>query len=55
MPDAEITEGGGLSALRRKIEGAGGIMGVDTEPVFKLWLTLPREKEVYFHEESINR
>lgn len=41
MPEGEITEGGGLSALRRKTESAGGIMRVQSVPAFKLELILP--------------
>ena len=35
-PSAPVTEGGGLSTARRKIEAAGGRMRIDTEPRFTL-------------------
>ena len=43
-PEGEITEGGGLSALRRRIEGSGGTMTVTAQPRFALTVQLP-EKE----------
>ena len=44
----EITEGGGLGSLRRKLEDEGGTMRVLTEPQFALVITLPKGKgEVY--------
>lgn len=43
-PEGEITEGGGLSALRRRIEGSGGTMTVTARPRFALTIQLP-EKE----------
>ncbi|MBQ4110751.1 MAG: hypothetical protein IJC74_07710 [Clostridia bacterium] len=45
LPDGEITEGGGLSSLRKRVERAGGQMRVESFPVFKLTVTLPKEKE----------
>ncbi len=42
-PGQEITEGGGLSDLRRRTERAGGVMLVNSVPVFRLTLTLPKE------------
>lgn len=45
IPEGEITEGGGLSALRRRIESAGGIMRVLSTPVFKLEIILPGKEE----------
>jgi hypothetical protein len=45
-PEKEIIEGGGLSVLRERIEGRGGIMGIDIEPIFKLWIRFPRGREV---------
>lgn len=41
QPEGEITEGGGLSALRRRIEGAGGKMTISSRPVFALSAELP--------------
>ena len=41
IPEGEIQEGGGLSSLRRKTENAGGIMRVESAPVFKLEMILP--------------
>ena len=35
-PSAPVTEGGGLSTARRKIEAAGGRMSIDAEPNFVL-------------------
>ena len=53
LPEGEITEGGGLSALRGKIEEQGGIMGIDIEHVFKLCIKIPKEKEVN-HDKSVD-
>ena len=44
-PDGPIVEGGGLSTLRRRVERAGGTMVVQSLPIFKLTVTVPREKE----------
>ena len=44
QPQAPITEGGGLSSLRRKIEQEGGEMTVQATPVFRLIITLPKER-----------
>jgi len=44
-PKTEITEGGGLSTLRRRIERAGGTMQVQSLPAFQLTVTVPKEKE----------
>ncbi len=41
MPNGEIKEGGGLSALRNRIEAAGGKMVVESQSIFRLCLTLP--------------
>lgn len=43
-PEGEITEGGGLSGLRRRIEGAGGRMDVQSSPRFALTVTLPMKE-----------
>lgn len=40
-PEKPITEGGGLSNLRRRIERAGGTMTVQSLPVFALVIGLP--------------
>lgn len=44
-PAGEVVEGGGLSALRRRIEGAGGAMQVESIPCFRLVITLPGKEE----------
>lgn len=44
-PEGEISEGGGLSGLRRSIENRGGTMTVESKPVFRLTVTLPRKEE----------
>lgn len=44
-PAGEVVEGGGLSALRRRIEGAGGAMQVESIPRFRLVITLPGKEE----------
>ena len=41
QPKQEITEGGGLSSLRERIERAGGTMIVQSLPCFSLTVTLP--------------
>ena len=43
-PDGEVTEGGGLGSLRKKVEREGGSMTVNSEPVFQLAITLPKER-----------
>lgn len=40
-PQGDITEGGGLSALRRRIECSGGAMTVTAQPHFALTVQLP--------------
>ena len=45
----QITEGGGLSMLRLRVEEAGGSMEIRSSPDFKLMLSLP-EKEETAHE-----
>lgn len=50
-PEKEITEGGGLTTLRRRVEHAGGIMLVKSLPVFELTVSLPLKKEA-FNEKS---
>lgn len=44
-PAGEVVEGGGLSALRRRIEGTGGAMQVESTPRFRLVITLPEKEE----------
>ena len=41
-PEREITEGGGLSALRKRIEKSGGAMAIKSLPFFELHITLNR-------------
>lgn len=45
-PDGEIIEGGGLSALRRKLEGVNGSMLINSNP-FSLCATIPLDTENY--------
>jgi len=45
LPDGEISEGGGLSSLRKRVERAGGQMIVESSPIFKLTVTVPKGKE----------
>ena len=45
IPEGEIQEGGGLGALRRRIESAGGAMRVESTPQFRLVITLPGKEE----------
>ena len=49
VPKEKITEGGGLSMLRQRIEEAGGKMEVWSSPRFKLIISLP-EQEGAAHE-----
>ena len=44
-PKDAITEGGGLSSLRRRMEQAGGWMTIESQPRFVLTVTLPDEEE----------
>ena len=44
-PQGDITEGGGLSGLRRRVESAGGSMRIESRPAFALTVTLPREED----------
>ena len=41
LPEGEIIEGGGLSDLRRKVEGINGQIGIEIAPAFKLWIKIP--------------
>lgn len=43
-PQKEITEGGGLSALRRKVNNCGGEMSVKSLPEFSITLILPKKR-----------
>ena len=45
IPEGEISEGGGLSTLRRRVERAGGRMSVQSQPSFKLTVSIPKGKE----------
>ena len=42
VPEAAITEGGGLGSLRRKVETAGGLMQIDCQPAYSLTVTMPK-------------
>ena len=42
-PDGPVREGGGLSALRRQVEAAGGGMRIESAPRFSLILELVEE------------
>jgi signal transduction histidine kinase len=44
-PEGEISEGGGLSTLRRRVEREGGSMVVQADPQFSLTVTVPKQKE----------
>lgn len=41
-PQAEITEGGGLGSLRRKIETSGGSVCILCQPEYSLTVTIPK-------------
>lgn len=41
-PVGPVMEGGGLTALRRRLEKAGGTMGIDSSAGFALTLTIPK-------------
>lgn len=43
LPEARITEGGGLGDLRRRVERFGGTMRVEGRPRFDLTMTIPEE------------
>ena len=45
-PRGEIIEGGGLSALRRRIEGSGGTMTAAARPRFALTIHLPEKEDI---------
>ena len=42
-PEGPITETGGLAVLRQTVEDAGGSMTVQSEPVFLLTITVPKQ------------
>ena len=44
QPTEEVTEGGGLSSLRRKIESEAGSMQIISVPEFTIVITLPKER-----------
>lgn len=44
-PEKEITEGGGLSSLRRRIESRGGRLEIRSLPAFELKVIMPIGKE----------
>lgn len=47
VPEGKVIEGGGLSALRQRIESVGGAMYIESSPAFKLMVTLyEKEKAV---------
>jgi len=45
-PEGEVTEGGGLSGLRRRLEQEGGTMTVTSFPRFALTVTMPLKEDV---------
>ena len=45
VPKGEITEGGGLSMLRQRVEEANGKMEIQSIPCFRLMLDLPEKGE----------
>ncbi len=47
-PKEEITEGGGLSMLRQRIEESGGKMEIQSIPRFKLMLSLQEKEEAAY-------
>ena len=44
LPANEITEGGGLGSLRKKIESEGGTMCLNSSPEFSLSITVPKKR-----------
>ena len=46
-PKKEVEEGGGLMALRNRVERAGGVMSVQSFPIFELTISLSLEKEKF--------
>ena len=45
VPSGPIVEGSGLTALRARVETAGGKMDIECAPRFDLMLTLPEERQ----------
>ena len=45
IPEAPISEGGGLSGLRRRVEQAQGTMDIQSRPRFALTIQLPIKEE----------
>ena len=45
VPKDRITEGSGLSSLRRSVEASGGEMQITHRPAFALTLYLPGKEE----------
>lgn len=43
LPEREIVEGGGLGALRRKVETAGGVMSICCRPEYTLTITITKD------------
>lgn len=58
-PEKEITEGGGLTNLRHKIENSGGKMTVQSLPAFSLVIEIPKSGisggVTYGYKENIDR
>ena len=52
VPKEKITEGGGLSMLRQRIEEAGGKMEIQSIPRFKLMLSLPEKEEAAYESDD---
>ena len=45
VPKKTVTEGGGLSSLRRRVERSGGSMSVQSFPYFALTVRLPKTED----------
>lgn len=45
LPEGDIEEGGGLSSLRKRVERTGGQMIIESSPIFKLTVTIPKGTE----------
>ena len=44
-PEGPVSEGGGISGMRRKLAGMGGRLGLQTEPLFVLTAVIPEGTE----------
>lgn len=44
-PDKEIEEGGGLSAIRKKVENCNGIVSIRSFPEYSLIINIPKMEE----------